>query len=59
MVGEIPSVVTVVLERGLRALIVVGAVFLLIRAWDVDRRRAHRRRFGVDPADARRWPAPS
>jgi len=36
MAGEIPSVVTVVLERGLRALIVVGAVFLLIRAWDVN-----------------------
>ncbi len=36
MVGEIPGVATVVLERGLRALIVVGAVFLLIRAWDVN-----------------------
>lgn len=36
MAGEIPGVVTVMLERGLRALIVVGAVFLLIRAWDVN-----------------------
>ena len=36
MAGEIPGVVTVVLERGLRSLIIVGAVFLLIRAWDVN-----------------------
>ncbi|MGE0420814.1 MAG: mechanosensitive ion channel domain-containing protein [Reyranellaceae bacterium] len=36
MAGEIPSVTTVVLERGLRSLIIVGAVFLLIRAWDVN-----------------------
>lgn len=36
MTGEIPGVSTVILERGLRALIVVGAVFLLMRAWDVN-----------------------
>ena len=36
MAGEIPGVTTVVLERGLRSLIIVGAVFLLIRAWDVN-----------------------
>lgn len=36
MAGEIPGVGTVVLERGLRALIVVGAVFLLARAWGVE-----------------------
>ncbi|MBX3500009.1 MAG: mechanosensitive ion channel family protein [Alphaproteobacteria bacterium] len=36
MAGEVPGVGTVVLERGLRALIVVGAVFLLARAWGVE-----------------------
>lgn len=36
MAGEVPGVVTVVLERGLRALIVVGAVFLLVRSWGID-----------------------
>src|SRR5262249_10237353 len=35
MAGEVPSVLTVVLERGLRALIIVSAVYLLVRAWDV------------------------